>query len=451
MPVAQQLSQDAQAKVTAATLLERLDLERLEISNRLAVDPKRRAQLGQFFTPANVAHFMAAMLQVPRPPKELCLLDAGGGSGILTAAAVAAFCARPPSTRPDALHATVWEIDERLDTDLARTFEYCRGVCDAAGVRFTGRLHQENFILAAARLLISGGLFAPQEPPRFHVAILNPPYRKLRSESAERAVMSSVGIETSNLYSAFVWLALELLEDRGEIVAITPRSFMNGSYFRPFRHALASALAFRRVHVYDARDVAFAGDAVLQPAGVRLGNWPASRGPLPGMRSGATKWLRSAFPDRALRPPACSGGGGFSQRGGSARFLASSRFLAHSLGPGATAPGGSAPSRESARACRNWPPGRKTTMPRDGCAGRARAARRWLSTTPACWRRWKGSSTRQRAATRRGPQPWRRPLLITSLAYKVMTHARAPAQTLTRRAVAPRLVAQRRARSSTAT
>ena len=138
MPVAQQLSQDAQAKVTAATLLERLDLERLEVSNRLAVDPKRRAQLGQFFTPANVAHFMAAMLQVPRPPKELCLLDAGGGSGILTAAAVAAFCARPPSTRPDALHATVWEIDERLDTDLARTFKYCRGVCDAAGVRFTG-------------------------------------------------------------------------------------------------------------------------------------------------------------------------------------------------------------------------------------------------------------------------------------------------------------------------
>ena len=58
---AQLLSQDAHAEVTAANLLERLDLERLNISNRLAVDSKRRADLGQFFTPASVAHFLAAM------------------------------------------------------------------------------------------------------------------------------------------------------------------------------------------------------------------------------------------------------------------------------------------------------------------------------------------------------------------------------------------------------
>ena len=261
---AQLLSRSAHAAVTGDTLLDRLDLERLEISNRLAVDPERRAGLGQFLTPAGVARFMAAMLEAPWRREELRLLDAGGGSGILTAAAVAELCARPPSTRPDALHATVWEIDERLVTDIHRTFGHCRGVCDAAGVRFTGILRQENFILEAARLLVHGGLFAPQVATSFHAAILNPPYRKLGSGSAERAAMSAVGIETSNLYSAFVWLALRLLEDGGELVAITPRSFMNGSYFRPFRQMLASELGFRRVHVYDARDVAFAGDAVLQ-------------------------------------------------------------------------------------------------------------------------------------------------------------------------------------------
>ena len=37
--MAQLLSQDAQVAVTTANLLERLDLERLDISNRLAVDP----------------------------------------------------------------------------------------------------------------------------------------------------------------------------------------------------------------------------------------------------------------------------------------------------------------------------------------------------------------------------------------------------------------------------
>ena len=255
-----------QVELTAGTLLDRVDLERLEISSRLADDPKRRADLGQFFTPPTVARFMAAMLRVstPKPPQEFRLLDAGGGSGMLTAAAVAALCTRSASTRPDALHATVWEIDERLSGDLARTFEHCRRLCDNAGVGFTGTLRQENFILAAADELRDGWLFPRESLPRFHAAILNPPYRKLKSDSVERAVMSSVGIETSNLYSAFVWLALKLLEDGGELVAITPRSFMNGSYFRPFRQALATDLAFRHVHVYDARDVAFAGDAVLQ-------------------------------------------------------------------------------------------------------------------------------------------------------------------------------------------
>ena len=200
---------------------------------------------------------MAAMLRMPSPPKKLNLLDPGGGTGILTAAAVVAFCKRPISKRPAVLHATVWEIDNKLVEDITRTFAHCRLVCEAAGVEFTGTIRQDNFILSAARLV-------EQDVSRFHVAILNPPYRKLRSDSVEREVISSVGIETSNLYSAFVWLALELLEDGGELVAITPRSFMNGSYFRPFRQALASALAFRHVHVYDARDVAFAGDDVLQ-------------------------------------------------------------------------------------------------------------------------------------------------------------------------------------------
>lgn len=253
-----------QAGLTAATLLDRLDLERLALSSRAAAATGRRARLGQFFTPADVARFMAAMLRVPRPPRQLRLLDAGGGSGMLTAAVVAALCARPPSRRPAALNATVWEIDDRVAADLARTFGRCRAVCDAAGIRFTGALRQENFVVAAAGLVNGGSLFPLRDGLRFHAAILNPPYRKLRSDSTERRAMSAVGIETSNLYSAFVWLALELLEEGGELVAITPRSFMNGTYFRPFRRALARELAFRRVHVYDARDAAFASDAVLQ-------------------------------------------------------------------------------------------------------------------------------------------------------------------------------------------
>ena len=52
--------------------------------------------------------------------------------------------------------------------------------------------------------------------------------------------------------------------DGGHVIAITPRSFCNGTYFRDFRRYLLSIGGLRRLHLFDARDAAFADDGVLQ-------------------------------------------------------------------------------------------------------------------------------------------------------------------------------------------
>ena len=109
-------------------------------------------------------------------------------------AAVAEICARPRHMRPAVLHATVWEIDELLSRDITRTFEHCLSVCREVGVAFAGELRQENFILEATDFVGDRGLFGSEDRPRFHVAIMNPPYRKLRSDSPERACLRVVGI-----------------------------------------------------------------------------------------------------------------------------------------------------------------------------------------------------------------------------------------------------------------
>ncbi len=207
---------------------------------------------------------MAGMLSDGKLPETLHVLDAGGGSGILTGAVVAELCNRPEHDRPKRLYATLWEIDERFASIISRTFSLCREVCHQAGIEFNGELCQGNFILEGVDLIRGNGLFARENNPCFDIAILNPPYRKLASDSKERSRLRSVGIETSNLYSAFVWLSLKLLKYCGQLVAITPRSFMNGSYFRPLRQALHQDLAFRHVHVYETRNTAFASDDVLQ-------------------------------------------------------------------------------------------------------------------------------------------------------------------------------------------
>jgi len=67
-----------------------------------------------------------------------------------------------------------------------------------------------------------------------------------------------------NLYSGFVAMALALLKPGGQLVAITPRSFCNGPYFRPFREFVLQRAALTRLHLFDSRRSAFRDDSVLQ-------------------------------------------------------------------------------------------------------------------------------------------------------------------------------------------
>jgi adenine-specific DNA-methyltransferase len=85
-----------------------------------------------------------------------------------------------------------------------------------------------------------------------------------RSESEPRRLLRAIGVETSNLYTAFLALTMALLEPGGEMVSITPRSFCNGPYFRPFREALLREMSLLRLHVFDSRTDAFRDDEVLQ-------------------------------------------------------------------------------------------------------------------------------------------------------------------------------------------
>ena len=98
----------------------------------------------------------------------------------------------------------------------------------------------------------------------FTHAILNPPYKKISSNSEHRRLLRQAGIETVNLYAAFVALAIELLESGGQLAAIIPRSFCNGLYYRQFRDFLLSKTAIRQIHLFDARNKAFGDDKVLQ-------------------------------------------------------------------------------------------------------------------------------------------------------------------------------------------
>jgi adenine-specific DNA-methyltransferase len=227
-------------------------VERLRGDATAALDPKRRCAMGQVMTPSSVATLMASMLP---SPTDVRLVDPGAGYGSLTAAAVSAWLAR--DDRPESIRVVAFEVEPTLVDLLERTLDLCGAACVEAGVQFDATVVARDFLQAAADSYVSGG-------DRFNCAILNPPYRKIGRGSREREVCRALGVDASNLYAAFVGATVQLLEDGGQIVAVTPRSFANGPYFRRFRGFLLNRVSLRRLHVFGSRSRAFRDDGVLQ-------------------------------------------------------------------------------------------------------------------------------------------------------------------------------------------
>lgn len=226
--------------------------------NAEASETERRSELGQFFTEPHIASLMASMFC--DVPEDVTLLDAGAGEGALTSAFVAHCCQN--SHKINTIRATLFEIDSRVQERLDHNMQVCKNACRSVGIAFTYEIHHSDFILQIAERL-RGGMFT-DKAPQFSTAIANPPYRKLSSESKERLALRSIGIESTNLYSAFIALIQRLLKREGELVAITPRSFCNGPYFRPFRESLIEETSIQKIHLFDSRSAAFGKDSVLQ-------------------------------------------------------------------------------------------------------------------------------------------------------------------------------------------
>jgi len=250
-----------------ARRIERLDeldaivsgVDVLEADADLALANRtRKSALGQFLTPRPTAELMASMFTIYR--EHVQLLDAGAGAGALTHGLVQHMC--KAAKKPKRISVTVFELDPLMLERLEATLVECVELCKRNGIKFTYTIYDEDFIESATGM-VRNDLFA-EERATFNAAIVNPPYRKINSTSSSRTALRSVGIETSNLYTGFVALILRLLEPGAELVAITPRSFCNGPYFRPFRADLLQRTALQRFHLFDSRTAAFKEDKVLQ-------------------------------------------------------------------------------------------------------------------------------------------------------------------------------------------
>ncbi len=233
-------------------------LDNIRKSFNDATNRTGRAQIGQFLTPSAIARFMSSMFEAV--PQEVRILDPGAGAGVLFASLVDTLISR--KNRPLSIDVVAYETDSVILPFLKETVKRCEVLCTSNGIRFRGIVKHEDF-LSDAIAATSDSLFAVPGT-RFTHIILNPPYRKINTQTAMSKRLYAAGHEVANLYAAFVWLSTCLLEPGGEIVAITPRSFCNGPYFKKFRVAFLKMVNLTRIHVFASRKKAFGDDDVLQ-------------------------------------------------------------------------------------------------------------------------------------------------------------------------------------------
>jgi adenine-specific DNA-methyltransferase len=233
-------------------LLSAVEQKRLQLSKSTGAE--RKSQFGQFLTPERTAAFMAGLF--PDGTGNCRLLDAGAGIGSLSAAFLEKW--RTGGFHFQRVEMDAFELDHALMPHLSHTLDRYKYKDD-----FSANIYGEDFIHAAVESL-SGDLFSSKALESYTHAILNPPYKKINSNSAYRFALRRIGIETVNLYSAFVALAVALAAQGGQIVAIIPRSFCNGPYYRPFRDFILERAAIRHLHLFESRNRAFKDDDVLQ-------------------------------------------------------------------------------------------------------------------------------------------------------------------------------------------
>jgi len=224
-----------------------------EFSSR-EINQQRRSELGQYMTPSSIADFMASLFKYSGI-KSIRLLDPGAGLGALSSA-FARNCFLN-GCYPE-LEITAYEVDPYFKKSLEDEFRNLEDFADRKGLSFSSHMIEGDFVEEAVNLILSKNF------RKFSHAIINPPYKKIQSQSKHRKLLHEVEIETVNLYAAFLALAISLLADKGELVAIIPRSFCSGSYYKSFREFILKKTSISQIHLFNARDKAFQKDEVLQ-------------------------------------------------------------------------------------------------------------------------------------------------------------------------------------------
>src|SRR5690606_12504461 len=170
-------------------------------------------------------------------------LDAGAGTGILTASTAVQLL----ELGCQVVHAVLYELDSSVITHLNQTMKVIENLYQSKKGKFTFEVRNSDFVLGR-----------PDKTEFYDVSVINPPYFKYNVKTSPYAkAVSDLYSGDPNIYASFMAIVAASLNEDGQMVAITPRSFTNGLYFKNFREYLLGATAIESIHIFKHRDRVF--------------------------------------------------------------------------------------------------------------------------------------------------------------------------------------------------
>ena len=187
-------------------------------------------RLGRFFTPRAAAEELMAVLPIPFG-EELRVLDAGAGTGILSAAVCEAICRRGGCRR---ILLDAYETDPRYLPGLSDILERIRRRAKHDyGVKLVVNIRAEDFLEKATALCEPRG-----NSERYDIVVTAPPCGVPEEGSAAEAFCRRVLPKGTDLAFLFAEAAGAKLSEDGVMAAILPISFADSVNAAPLRSRL---------------------------------------------------------------------------------------------------------------------------------------------------------------------------------------------------------------------
>lgn len=214
---------------------------------------------GQFFTSSDIAKFMAEMST--KSQESISILDPGSGIGILSIALIEKLT---KNEKVKEIKLVCYETDKKVLPYLKQLLEETQRSINKK-VSFEYTIFERDFVKENANsLTINLSNYNKSNQGEFDIIIANPPYFKINKKDLQLPKFREIISGQPNMYFLFMAISAKLLNDNGEMIFITPRSFCSGLYYSKFRKWLVSNVNFEKLHIFESRKELFASENVLQ-------------------------------------------------------------------------------------------------------------------------------------------------------------------------------------------